>query len=314
MKAKQKQISERPAKRRSIIRSNPHRTVGGFGPQSNADTPLQWESWLERHTIITLLLCADVLHLATQPEPFSFVDGQQTRSYTPDLLVTTLGGPIWIEVKPLSRLVESGALEYYRTIACAMRAAGRTYAFLTNEQIEIEPRLTTVKRLRRFIRCAIPSGVRNRVGSALSDGPLPVETLIAKPEVTLTDVFALIAQKHLVIDFDRPLNGNTIVSLPGDLQGRLSYARIQNSGRHGGLLESLALGRRPTDQYELAAAAARRPSRRIDNPWAVVGCDAERRAPYRLRSKHAGPSLDANGATHSTGSHASAFATWLEGR
>ncbi len=307
--------SRHPDAPRSVIRANPHRTVGGFSAPDAPDVQLEWESWGERYAIVTLLHCADVLQLRTQSRPFKYKDEDGVEhKYTPDLVATTDKGSVSIEIKPLKFLVRGSNLQKYVSIARAAIDQGISLRFLTDEQIEVEPRLPTLLKLRRYARSPLPLGLVESATRALSCGQMELATLASQPGLSSTAVFTLIAQKHLTLDLDKPLNGSSIVRLPRSSAEPLTYARIQNSGRHACLLEQLAMGCEPTDKYLLASAAAGRQPRHADNPWTMVGGCSPRRTNDHHHTQRASATRAAGLRTDTDAQVAPTLKSWLKGR
>lgn len=175
-------------------------------------------------------------------------------------------------MKSLAHLVRATALAHYLPIARWLLAQDRGFAFLTDAQIEAQPRFDSVRLLVRYLAGGLPGAVRARALEALVDGPRAISELLRGGDaVDLAAIYTLLARRELCFDWQAPLEARTVVPLPNQPFEGLRLADILHSTRFGPLLAELALGRRPEDQSRLAAAAAWRPPRRAPGPFGFVG-------------------------------------------
>lgn len=257
---------------RILVECSPHRTTGGGFFPGLTQRDIEFESYLERYALGTLVLCHDVHAIASQAskEPISTED--ESRYHVPDFTVDTFVSGLRIEVKALNSLVREDSLEKYLPIARSYLNRGVPFVFLVDAQLQQEPRFSSMKLLVRYLGSAIPEDVVARATDALSKGPLSIHELKARASLNLVDVWTLIARRHLSFDWGMPLHPeNTVVSLTGNTYGGLKLEDILRSTRFGGLLEEFALGRRPEDQCLLADAATWRQSDCVVEPWNFVG-------------------------------------------
>ncbi len=257
---------------RNVIKSAPHRTVGGGRFPGLSQTDLTHESHNERHALLTLALCHDVTAIASQAgeEPYE-LNGQQ-RHHTPDFVVDAFVPGLRIEVKSITSLARPEAIEKYRAVAQGYRKRGIPFAFLVDAQLEEQPRFRTVKLLCRYVTSEIPEGVAEQAEAALQDGSLPIVELISRSKLQLVDILTLIAKRRLCFDWSLPFDSkNIIVCLPGQPFGGLLLESILCAGRFGGFLAQLAVGRGSPDQRLLADAATWRQLRRPLAPWQFAG-------------------------------------------
>lgn len=259
-------------RRRHPVSSVPHRSTGGARIDGLTLGPVEFESPIERHALATLALCHDVLGIESQPEERYEVEGRP-RVYHPDFaLLMASGLRLLIEVKALASLVHAAALDRYLPIARWFLARGQGFAFLTDAQIEVQPRFDSVRLLVRYLAGAPPGAVRARALEALADGPRAISELLrGDGAVDLAALYTLLARRELCFDWQAPLEARAVVSLPNQPFEGLHLADILHSTRFGPLLAGLAVGRRPEDQSVLAAAAAWRPARRTAGPFNFVG-------------------------------------------
>ncbi len=257
---------------RNLVKSAPHRTVGGGRFPGLSPTDLTHESHNERHALLTLALCHDVTAIASQAgeEPYE-LNGRQ-RHHTPDFVVDAFVPGLRIEVKSITSLARPEAIEKYRAVAQGYRKRGIPFAFLVDAQLEEQPRFRTVKLLCRYVTSEIPQGVTEQAEIALQDGALPIAELMSRSKLQLVDVLTLIAKRRLCFDWLLPFDSkNTVVCLPGQPFGGLLLESILCASRFSDFLAQLALGRPPTDQRLLADAKTWRQLRRPLGPWQFVG-------------------------------------------
>ena len=256
----------------SLVEITPHRTSGGCLVPGLTEGHAEYESRHEFHALITLLLCHDVSKIVSQPSRETYFHEGKERYYTPDFLVETFVSSLRIEIKALQYLVRSDDLDKYAAIAKSLRNSGIPFAILTDAQLEIEPRFSNVKLLIRYVTSEVPIAIIQEASQALERGPLSVSELLERTSLGLVDVWTLIARRHLCFDWMRPLSpATTEVSLPGQPFGGLKLEDVIGSSRYGGLLEGLALGRRPTDKRLVGDAQSWRRTLYGFNPWAFGG-------------------------------------------
>lgn len=246
--------NRRPA--RTIISSAPHRIVGGFDLPNRTPYPLEWESYLERVCYATLAMSLDVEWMASQPVELKFHLSGVPHRYFPDLVIRGPFGECFVEVKPLAILVSDENLERYVEVARLLRAAGKKIAFLTDSQILVSRRENNVLFIRRYLSGALTVDTIAAVHANLKDEPLPIDVLMRRASIDLREVYTMVAQRHLHLDWDRVIGLSTLVSLAGSGEQEMTFERIATSGGFSDLLAQIALGHRPTGQRQLALAKA----------------------------------------------------------
>ena len=263
----------KPKAARTLVECSPHRTTGGGSYKGLTELDAEYESRNEANAIDTLVMCHDVVKIASQPitEPYEY-EGKSCK-YTPDFIVDTFVPDLRLEVKSVASLLnKKGSHEKYLAIATAYQKRGIGFAFLVDAQLEEQPRFSNVKLLQRYVNGAVPPAVLERALAALCNGPLTVTELQARATLELVDVWTLIAQQRLCFDWSTRLDRHaTEVSLPNQPFGWLSLADILRSTRFGDFLAEMALGRRATDKRLMADATT---WRRLDcplEPWSFVG-------------------------------------------
>lgn len=250
--------SEGPA--RVIIKRAPHQSVGAVHREGITAYPAVWEAFRERKLIYLLFMCEDITSVKAQPTEISYPTDNGERKYFPDLGIEARGrGEVLVEVKALRYLIQRDAIEKYTTIAAHLRSQQRALDFITEDQIP-EIWFENAYLLHRYSTHDV-SKMRRQVETRLSSMPvMTIADLLAVlgEEATLNDLYGLIAQRALAIDWDTPLSRRASVSLPDKPFRRMTYEHIRRQGRYVDLLAEMALGRRPSDQQLLAASFARR--------------------------------------------------------
>lgn len=282
---------------RALVECVPYRTTGGAFIPNVTELHAEHESPNERLAVAHLALCRDVDTLASQPPCDTYRDDDgELRRYTPDFIVSTRSFRLILEVKALAFLVNEASLRKYAAIARHYLDQRQPFAFLVDAQLEVLPRSASVRLLFRYATSTAPASVVDQATAVLAKGAMRISDLCGQAGLQLVDVYTLIATKRLCIDWDRPVSTDAMVSLPDQPYGGLKLEHILRSTRFGGLLEELAVGRRPADQQVLADAQTWRQSRCAPTPFSFVGgfpkrtvfgglfeSDGLPRAPHRRR-------------------------------
>jgi len=204
---------------RILYKTSPHRTVGGFSLKDLSPYSPEYESYNEQNTISTLALCHDVKEIRSQPRRFSYIK-QDGRSgfHIPDYEVITDSGSIYLEVKAIENLIEKSNIEKYSYIARHYLMGHERLGFLTNVQLEENPRFDSVLLLRRYINSQINHDALSTAKQMLSNGPITIHTLLRLSSLTLLDVYTFIARRYLCFDMS--------ISLGVELHSELTHLAI----------------------------------------------------------------------------------------
>ena len=246
--------------KRDVIRQAPHRITGGHTVPDLAGNPLTRESELEQKVIKLVICCHDVTAIDSQKTiDYTDSDGSACK-YTPDLQVVVGGKLRHIEVKPLTRLLDPEKRAHYAMIFKCLMATGNQLDFITDDQAEILPRVTTADLLKRYRCHPIPDQCLDLLKEELSNGPISIRSILMRQpmQITLADLYAAISQRHLWIDWSISLSPNCNVALPYSGYGGLSYEDVLRAGRHGLVLERLVLGGGSEAERILATEKTRR--------------------------------------------------------
>lgn len=257
---------------RQLTTTSPHRTVGGIFIPGLTPYVAEYESYNEKHAILTLALCHDVLRIKSQPTKTHYIKSSGKAGYhIPDFEIDTKDGPLLLEIKAIENLLETRNIAKYLELALHYRREQATYRFLTNVQIEAKPRFQTILLLQRYLANK-PDGAKfDAAYSALSGGAVRICELMGRTQLALADIYALVANRKLCIDWSHPLTPQAYISLPNQPFRGLLLEDIFSSTRFCSVLEGLAMGSEPTDQSVLAAAKTWRRSDNMPQLWGMVG-------------------------------------------
>lgn len=257
---------------RKLVECSPHRLTGGGGLNGPSEIHVEHESYPERNALEALSLCHDVRKISSQASKEPYELNGLTRHHIPDFIVDCAVDGLRLEVKALTSLVGDESLEKYRQVARGYIKHRVPFAFLTDAQLEAQPRFRSVKLLARYVSSKIPQEINRKALGALRQQPLSVKDLQRQASIALVDVWTLIAQRLICFDWDAPLHlETTLVSLPDQPFRGLQLEDILTSTRFYPLLAELAMGRRPTDKQLMADAATWRQQNHLAGPFSCVG-------------------------------------------
>lgn len=258
---------------RQLTTTSPHRTVGGIFISGITPYPAEYESYNEKHAILSLALCHDVLEIKSQPVKTHYPKNNGKSGYhIPDLEVIMLTGEsLLLEVKAIENLLEIGNIAKYREIAQYYYHERRLYRFLSNVQLEVKPRFETVLLLQRYLTNEPDISKVTIAYEALAGQVMQIDELMVTAQLNLAEIYAMISKRLLCINWCQPLTHQSCVSMPNQPFRGLSLEDILNSTRFCCLLEGLAMGREPTDQQLMAAAKNWRRSNNLPQLWGMVG-------------------------------------------
>ena len=257
---------------RKLIDVASHRTTGAVFIKGLTPYPAEHESYTERYTIASLVLCHDVVQIKTQSNIENYVDlyGKKRR-YIPDLIVGINNSEVTIEVKTLNYLFQPKAIIKYQQIGFHYSNSKKRFAFLTDAQIQDGERFKNIKILFRYAHSHLPNTTLEKLSAWSSQRAISIKNLMDLLELELVEVYTAIAQKHLCIDWNLPLSKDSLISHTNKpLQG-LSIEHLISSSRYGYLLEQLAMGDSPSNKRLLVAGTTWRQPKAQLNAFSSVG-------------------------------------------
>jgi len=251
----------------------PHRMAGGWNVEGITPYDAGHESENEKNALWLLALCHDVTEIRSQPSKEEYEDASGNLcTHIPDFLVTTTDGPLYVEIKSLSELCRPKSLDKYTSVARGYMKRGKRFALLVDAQLRQEPLFRTISILRRYVNSEMEAKKAASILGKLKHGALTALELLKDEDISLVDIFTMMAQRKICFDLSRPVFAEQLsLSLPDQPFEGLKIANILHSTRYGDLLERMAMGHRPTNQSELARAQNRRQFNQPVNPFQFFG-------------------------------------------
>jgi len=199
---------------REPVRPTTGRVVG-FYPSTKNNRLVAWESQLEQKACSLFEFSPDVVRYREQPISVYFECDGQMRRYTPDFeLQFQDGRSIYLEVKPLAKLLNADLKRRFQQIARFWELNGRQFGVITDVELCHPTLQLNLKLLRAHQRVQISDEVRQHVIHWIATaGPATFEQL-AEILNSPTQVYALLAQRALHVDLSVPFSPATTLHLP----------------------------------------------------------------------------------------------------
>lgn len=230
---------------RVVVTRSPHRTVGEIRINRWGRHSLEWESYLEKCSMLLLALCNDVSSVHTQPIKITYENDGKTRRYFPDLQVSVGGETYFVEVKMVSALAKPETRQRFETITTAMADQGQSLRFITDAEAWVQPRLHNLEHLYRFMNLEPGSAEAASVIDLLTcDGPLPIQTVAARCNIKTSSIYALIAAHRLTVDLNQKLSHQSLVGLPNHPYPPLAFREVLNEAWRSAVPEQQPLANR----------------------------------------------------------------------
>ncbi len=260
---------KRPIKQgRDLLRQVPHRSIGGVNLPGNEFTA-EWESPNERTTIHTLWLCHDVKNIKTQEITITYLDDEGIeRKYTPDIVFNKNSDLIFCEVKPLRYLLRKDTRNMLKAVNRELVKDNIKFHYLTEDQLKNTCIAKNIEKIIGYKSQQISEQTILDIRTAINNNEITIKQLLERQNtsITLLNIYASIAQKHLCINWDAELNENSIVSLPSNENRGLQYEEVSNSGRYGSILQKLVLGSGEEAERVLAVTKSEEQQIKTYNP------------------------------------------------
>ena len=192
------EISMDGERARKVITRSIRRVMGRFWSEKS-DRTIRWESQLERDLVYLLEFSPSVLRYREQPETVLLSVGGVPRRYTPDFMVEMAAERVIIEVKPEKHAASPENAALFACAAEAFAKAGYRYQVLTEREIRVQPRLSTIALLLRYRRCPVSAAERAMVVQALPDAPTFGALLAATASSGITRGTVLTLLSHHIL-------------------------------------------------------------------------------------------------------------------
>ena len=205
---------------RSIHKIGRKRVIGSFMSAKMA-APVEWESQIERDFYYYLEFDDDVQAYAAQPIRYRYTLNHKYHYHYPDVEIYrySTNQQKFVEIKPHHVTQKIEFQEKTAAIEAQMLIDGHDYSVVTDAQIRVEPTLSNLKLLYRYILHEydylnlqlLISHLRN-VGTTM----LTLDELKNEAEqfsLALIDCYSLIANKKFSFNTQEPLTPMTILAL-----------------------------------------------------------------------------------------------------
>lgn len=191
------------------------KNIGKF-PSLKNKTTIWFESHLERDFIYLIEFDKKIVKYCEQPFKVNYHIDKKSHFYTPDFLLSQENKKQVIEVKPHSKTEKEEFKSFSNLITEYLAGQGYEYLVVTDQTIRIQPRLSNIKLLWYYAR--IPITNRHQV--------LVHELFCKFKEISFADfssflsqineprelVFSLLFHGYLVIDIDKQITANSLIS------------------------------------------------------------------------------------------------------
>lgn len=197
---------------RKVVTRSGRRFRGKF-PSKKNQCVVQWESLLERDAIRWFEYHPEVQSYSGQPRIVYYYDLEtQQHRYYPDFNVALHSGEEFdVEVKPHSKLQDPDISSKFACIATRYQELGMRFRILTEREIRMEPRFSTLRAIHRCARqtasdCSLQEEL-DRLGAAQQWKLREAGDLLG----SANRVLRLVALDQLRVSIDRALDNDAFV-------------------------------------------------------------------------------------------------------
>lgn len=191
--------------------------TGGFASKKNKAI-VRWESQLERDFLYHLEFDDTVQSYRSQSLKLSYHYDGKMRHHYPDIEVTRADHRIdYYEVKPFEKTDNDEFQSKYKAITTRLEQLGHRYWIVTEEYIRVEPILSNLKILYRYIDVDIALQVEKTILDFVEDNMYLYELnhLIVNTGFNLSECYALMARGKIKFDLESPINLDMKISKVG---------------------------------------------------------------------------------------------------
>jgi hypothetical protein len=192
-----------------------HKVIGRF-PSRKSNGSILWESQLERDCLHHLEMDSAVSSIRAQPFRIEYILNGKRRKYTPDFLADGAQRRDVIEVKPFEKTTSPEFATWKAAISAVLKKHDYRFVVMTEQDFRQEPRLANYKWLFRFVETKSSRYDLLRLLEAIRAGASTVDAAQLQCRVMAIDpdsVWHLIAAGMLEVDFDKPLNSQSIIKI-----------------------------------------------------------------------------------------------------
>lgn len=198
--------------RKVVTRSG--RKIRGVFPSRKVGKLVEWESMLERDTILLLEFSPGVKNYRQQPQRVDYADGDTLRRYYPDFeVITTCDEIIHLEVKPSSQLAKPDVRHKLRMVAEHYVRQGMEYRILSEDIIRRSPVSQNVTLLRQHFRYDLSlRAIGEALQQQLAQAPRPFDQVAA--QIGRHVLLKLIAQGQVACNLTLPFDHSNLIQHP----------------------------------------------------------------------------------------------------
>lgn len=205
---------------RSIHKKGRKNVIGSF-MSAKMQVLVEWESQIERDFMYYLEFDDDVRGYTSQPTRYRYTREDKYKYHFPDFEIFRYSTPKrkFVEIKPLHVTKKTEFIEKTAAIKAQMHTDGFDYSVVTDSQLRVEPILSNLKLLYRYI---IHQYDREKVGLLVKELKAKGNTSIIFQELVslaqnyslaLIDCYSCISNKIFTFDTSSPLSFETVLTL-----------------------------------------------------------------------------------------------------
>lgn len=210
---------------RSIHKKGRKNVIGSF-MSAKMQILVEWESQIERDFMYYLEFDGDVRSYTSQPTRYRYSREDKYKYHFPDFEIFRYSTPKrkFVEIKPLHVTKKTEFIEKTAAIKAQMQVDGFDYSVVTDSQLRIEPILSNLKLLYRYITYQYDL---EKVSQLVNELKAKENTSIIFQELVslaqnysleLIDCYSCISNKIFTFDTNSPLSFETVLSLSEEYQ------------------------------------------------------------------------------------------------
>lgn len=201
------------AVRKAITRSK--QTIRAAVPSTKGKRSIDCESGLESKFALYAEISPVVVDWFCQPFKIQLAQADSITTYTPDFKLTLRSGAIVIiEVKPLSRCLESSTLTKLRAAHHYFGEIGWEYKVFTDHDMDSSEYFQNLNLLRYYKRVPVNHARRVSVRKLVDNNEYLSIQELEKAGFNKPIIYSLIANNALSTDLSIPINPHSPIKLP----------------------------------------------------------------------------------------------------
>lgn len=205
---------------RSIHKKGRKNAIGSF-MSAKMQVLVEWESQIERDFMYYLEFDDDVKSYTSQPTRYRYTREDKYKYHFPDFEIFrySTSRRKFVEIKPLRVTKKTEFIEKTVAIKAQMQKDGFDYSVVTDSQLRVEPILSNLKLLYRYIThqydhekvCLLVKELKAKENTLIIFQELV--SLAQNYSLELIDCYSCISNKIFIFDTSSPLSFETVLSL-----------------------------------------------------------------------------------------------------